>query len=252
MHIYLSPHNDDVCFSIGGLASRTGGELLSAFTVSAYVSARLELPMDRDTRIAEVTDLRRREDLLFAQSAGLTRHDLGLSESAIFGVNPFDHTGLKEEVDYLAVTLVPYLLDLLSRGGRGQRSALYCPMGIGANRDHLAMLLVTRGAFRKLAPLCDVYLYEDLYYARNEKARERGLEVASRVFAGAELSPLVITLGRQAADRKLDWIGLYASQHAKPPLLVDFTPAPGLATGPHEVVWRVSRTSSRQPWSGGR
>ena len=114
------------------------------------------------------------------------------------------------------------------------------------------MLLVTRGAFRKLAPLCDVYLYEDLYYARNEKARERGLEVASRVFAGAELSPLVITLGRQAADRKLDWIGLYASQHAKPPLLVDFTPAPGLATGPHEVVWRVSRTSSRQPWSGGR
>jgi len=247
MHIYLSPHNDDVCFSVGLLASRTGGELLSAFTVSSFTSAPLELPSDRDARIAAVTALRRREDLLFAGSAGLTRHDLGLSESAIFGLNPFDHSRLREEVDYLAVALVPYLLDLLSRGVGGHRSALYCPMGIGAHRDHLAMLLVTRGAFRKLAPLCDVYLYEDLYYARNERARQRGLEVASMVFAGAELSPVVIPLDEEAAERKLGWIGLYASQHARPPLLVDFTPASDLAPGPHEVVWRVSRTSGHEP-----
>jgi len=239
VHIYLSPHNDDVCFSVGALASRTGGELVTAFSASAYVSARLDLPADPAARVAAVTDLRRGEDVLFAGAVGLVRHDLGLSEPALYGLGPFDHSGLREEVDELAVRLIPFLLELLSGQAGGSRAALYCPMGIGAHRDHLAMLLVTRGAVRKLAPLCDIYLYEDLYYARNPSARQKGVDVARRVFAGVQLSPIAMPLDRDAVERKLHWIGLYASQHARPPQIVDFTPASGLSPGPHEVVWRV-------------
>ena len=34
MAIFLSPHHDDICFSLAGLAERTGGDLVNIFTIS--------------------------------------------------------------------------------------------------------------------------------------------------------------------------------------------------------------------------
>jgi len=120
-------------------------------------------------------------------------------------------------------------------------------MGIGGHRNHLSVLLAVRGAYEALGRRCAVFLYEDLHYASDARARQRGLALAAKVFAGAELSPIVVALDPPAAERKMDWIGLYASQHARPPRLTDFTPASGLSPGPHEIVWRVSRPSPLQP-----
>lgn len=246
MHIYLSPHRDDVCFSLGHLAGRTGGELVNAFTVSGYVAVPMDLPKNPAARVAMITELRRQEDVLFAAAAGLRRHDLRLSEPPVLGLGPFDLTGLDVEVEDLSARLIPYLLNLLPDEDGPEGAALYCPMGVGGHRNHVSMLLAVRGAIEALSRRCNVFLYEDLHYASDAGARQRGLALAARAFAGAELSPLVVPLDAPAVELKMRLIGLYASQHARPPRLAAFTPASGASPGPHEMIWRVAPAAQRQ------
>ena len=239
MRIYISPHSDDVCFSIGHLVARHGGELMNVFTSSLYVAAPMRLPFDRDQRVAFVSELRKREDMRFAQAADLRRHDLGLAEPPVIGLDSFDLSGLDQEVEALSDRLIPYLIALLSTDGDPNTAALYCPMGIGGHRNHVSILLAVRDAYKALARLCTVWLYEDLHYASKPVARRQGLSFAKNAFVGAELSPTVLRLDPAAVERKLGWVGLYASQHGRPPRPEDFTPASGAEQSPHEMVWRV-------------
>jgi len=73
MHVYLSPHNDDVCFSIGHLADRFGGELVNLFTRSRYVAVEMEPPSDSEARVEAVSRLRQQEDRLAPGKARLRR-----------------------------------------------------------------------------------------------------------------------------------------------------------------------------------
>lgn len=247
-HIYLSPHRDDVCFSVGHLAGRTGGELINGFSRSRHIDIPLELPADPDARISVITELRRQEDMRFASAARLSRHDLDMPEPPIVGLKPFDLTELFAEVGALSARLVPLLLELLPGRADPECASLYCPMGIGGHRNHLSMLLAIRRAYQKLAQRCTLFLYEDLYYASDASERRTGLAAAIKLFEGFELSPCVTVLDAADAERKMRWIGLYASQLAGPPQIARFTPASGLASGPHEIIWRVSapRTRSRK------
>lgn len=242
MHIYLSPHNDDVCFSVGQIARLTGGELVNAFSVSQYVAARLTLPDAMDARIEAITAIRRHEDRQFAIAAGLNRHDLGLSDPRIRGIQPFDLSNLEAEVDYLSARLLPFLLDMASGDRDRQRHSLYCPMGIGGHRNHVAMMTAVRNNHDVLVQCFDIHLYEDLHYASNPDARQNGLDYAGQIYGGGfELSSLVLELDPAAADRKMDWVNIYASQHAHPPGLAEFSPASDLSAGPHETIWRVKQ-----------
>jgi len=244
MHIYLSPHHDDICFSLGHLARRCGGDLVNLFTRSRYVAVAMELPADDGARIEAISRLRREEDLRFVQAAGLVRHDLGLPEPALVGREPFDLTDLDAEIATLQASLLPYLLDLL-RAGAPETAKLYCPMGIGGHRNHLSTLLAVRAAYDTLRARCTLLLYEDLHYASVAPVRELGLQRVAQIFAGFQLSGTALPLDPDASARKMQAIGLYASQHRHPPRIADFTPASG-ATGLHEIVWRVAAPSGDQ------
>ena len=80
LHVYLSPHHDDACFSLGHCAGRQGGRVVNIFTRSEHVAASLLLPTDPQQRVAFVSDLRRREDEAFVAAARLDRADLALEE----------------------------------------------------------------------------------------------------------------------------------------------------------------------------
>ncbi|HEY5107641.1 MAG TPA: hypothetical protein VII73_12865 [Caulobacteraceae bacterium] len=247
MPIYLSPHHDDVCYSIGDLAGREGGELVNLYTRSRYVEADMALPADGKSRAEVVTALRRDEDRRFATAAGLSRHDLGLGEPAMSGRTPFDLEGIEFDVAVLSDLLIPCLEVVLSGDGERRPGRLYCPMGIGGHRNHVVTLLTVRAAWEELCDRCTVFLYEDLHYASDRATRLAGIRRASRVFAGIPLTRFVLSLDAAQAERKMRWIGLYASQHARPPRAADFTPASGAVSGLHEIVWRVSPPARRQP-----
>ena len=240
MHLYLSPHHDDVCFSIGNLASRMGGDVLNLFTVSRYVAVDQGLPADEAARVEAVSALRRLEDEAFVRAAGLIHRGLGFREARLTGHEPFDLADLAPEVDMLLAELMPVVLGMLPSGGDPSQASLYCPMGIGGHRNHISTFLAVRAAYEVLRHRCTVFLYEDLHYASVPRLREDGLRRAAHVFGDYRLSEVVHPLDVDEAERKMRWIGLYASQHPHPPRIADFTPASGLAEGPHEIVWRVS------------
>ncbi len=235
MHIYLSPHHDDVCFSLGHLARRQGGHVVNIFTRSAYTARGAE------TRIDAVTALRLAEDQAFIQAAGLSRHDLFLEEPSLIGHAPFDLTNLKAAVARTTERLLPFLLDLLPATGDPRDVHLYCPAGIGGHRDHVSTLLAVAHAHERLRERCTLHLYEDLHYASRAAARDSGLQEAARAFAGLMLSATAHFMSEADAARKMQLIGLYASQHDRPPAAKDFTPASNLTTAMHEMVWNVTK-----------
>jgi len=237
MHIYLSPHYDDICFSLAHPAGRFHGVLVNLYTRCRYVAAAIDLPVDETARVEAVSRLRREEDRRFAETTRLTRHDLGLSEPALLGRHSRDLADLGGEVAALSACLMPVLSDLLPNGGPGAAN-LFCPMGIGGHRNHVTTLMVVRAAYDALRTRCTVFLYEDLPYASQPGVREAGLRRAAEVFAGCRLTSTVLALDSAEAARKMDLIGLYASQHGTPPREADFTPASGTA-GLHEIVWQV-------------
>jgi len=246
VHIYLSPHFDDVCFSLGNLASRLGGHLVNLFTRSRYVGAKMALPTGEQERIEVVTRLRNQEDQLFARAARLVRHDLGLWEPAQMGWGSFDVANLDVEIAALSARLLPFLGSILNSRAAPDTAHLYCPMGIGGHRNHLSTLVVVRQAYNALRGRCTLFLYEDLHYASVHQARQKGLGRIARIFAGTHLSPIVLPIDPDAAQRKMRFISFYASQHPRTPQISDFTPASGMASGAHEIVWRVSQTQHAQ------
>ena len=240
MHLYLSPHNDDVCFSVGNLVSRLGGHLVDLFTRSRYVAVNMELPGEERARVEFISQLRRREDQLFTEAVGVVRHDLGLWEPPLMGREPFDLTGVEIEANALSARLMPFIYSVLPSEDKPDLASLYCPMGIGGHRDHVSTLLAIRNAFGTLHRRCTVFLYEDLHYASNPRARQDGVQRATSLFAGARLSAIVMPLNADESKRKMQLINLYASQHPHVPRIADFTPMSGLASGLHEIVWKIS------------
>src|SRR5262245_49394736 len=175
MHVYLSPHYDDVCFSLGHLASRQGGNLVNLFTLSLYVAVKMDLPANDWARVELISRLRRREDQFFAEAAMLARYDLGLREPALMGYGPFDLTSLETEITALSARLIPGILSMLPDEGNRSSAHLYCPMGIGGHRNHLSTLLAVQRAYDTLRHRCTVFLYEDLHYASVSRARQEGV-----------------------------------------------------------------------------
>jgi hypothetical protein len=246
MHVYLSPHNDDVCFSIGHIASRFRGDLVNLFTRSCYVAVDIELPSNEEERIEVISQLRRQEDQRFTEATGLVRHDLGLSEPALIGYGPFDLRDVETEADALSERLIPFLSSMLPGEGDPSAASLYCPMGIGGHRNHLSTLLAVRNACDDLSRRCTVFLYEDLPYAHDPRARQDGLRRAANLFVGVRFSSIVMALSADESERKMGLINLYASQHPHVPRIVDFTPASRRASGLHEIVWKVSPVDETQ------
>lgn len=240
MHVFLSPHHDDICFSLSAVARQSGGVLINLFTRSNYTEADLSLPQEPLAKIEQVTALRQQEDEAFAALAGLIRYDLGLSEPPVRGISPFDLSNLRAHEQELSSRLMPLLSTLFEGRVAGTRVQLHCPMAIGRHRDHVGTLLSIRRNLDWIHRFCDLNLYEDLPYASVTTNRTDGLKVAKRVFEGFGLSRMVRRLSPEEANCKLADVALYASQHSVRPTAAKFTPASELS-GAHEIEWRVLR-----------
>ena len=239
MNIYLSPHHDDICFSLSSFASRHGGEIINIFTRSCYVAVPMDLPADSGAKVDFISKVRLDEDLSFVRSARLNRHDLEMEEPGLIGYEPFDLENLDAAVARTSERLIPFLLHMLPHEGDPRNVSLFCPAGIGGHRDHVSTLKAVRESHEMLRHRCTVYLYEDLHYASDPKAREAGLQRAAQIFAGAILSPTFHVMNAREANRKMEMIRLYASQHPRSPAAPRFTPASPLKFAPHEIFWHV-------------
>jgi len=237
--IFLSPHYDDVCFSLGQTARDHGaGHLINIFTHCNHVAVSSELPRDREELARVVTQMRAEEDRQFSEDCGLTRCDLQLSEATVVGLQPSDFSNIEGEVEQVEEKLVGLLLSQLHGSGH-PTAALYCPMGMGRHRNHLSTFLVIIKRYAALRARARIFFYEELPYASNVRFREEGLQRLAHYFPQAKLERHIRSLTTDEFRNKLRWVGLYKSQHSGPVLESRLIPADPLNPAAHEAYWEV-------------
>jgi LmbE family N-acetylglucosaminyl deacetylase len=231
--VFLSPHRDDVCFSLGSLARITSGTLINLFTRSQYTPTTVN---DFSAAIIDrVSALRHAEDRAFMSMCGLHEIDLHWSEAPLRGYDPFDGNDLGPEVSCFAPQL-RQTLDALSRPASRLKPWLFCPIGIGGHRDHLIVRNALLSDLADLERRFSVAFYEDLPYASQPDRRDSGIADFAHALGSFQFQRKALPLGRHA-DVKLRMVRLYESQfEASPTTLARYTPAVSGAE-PHEAIW---------------
>lgn len=249
--IFISPHHDDICFSLACTVHAVGGgTLVNLFSRSRYVAqpyeSKLSLetthgnrPADNQTERSDVvSQIRRHEDEVFCQQVGLKRLDLGLEDTDLRGHKPFKITpaDLAEDVARVTCVLRPALEELIKTQASGIPT-LFCPMGIGGHRDHLACLHAVLNLPTSLLGHVRLQFYEDLHYSSNAKARSLGLKNFLGLIKPRRMMKVPLRLSPENLEWKMDLVHLYQSQHYLPLSAWDYTPADSSQWGAHEAIW---------------
>lgn len=236
-HIYLSPHHDDIAFSLGAYSlDHGGGTIVNLFTRGAYTKIAPVSPNPDPETIRRTSAMRRAEDEAFCRAARLQRHDLGLSEPQLRGRHSRDPAGIPDDVAQLEAPLLGMLGRLFSELPAPR--LLFCPAGIGGHANHLATRAVVIANLGWIESMADVMFYEDLHYAGRWRVRMRGLNDLKRAMAGRRGVREAWTVRDEV--KKLELINLYASQHEEPVTTLGhrYSPAALWPRGAHEAVWR--------------
>lgn len=216
--IYLSPHRDDICFSLGGAIScNPGGHLINVFTRSTFAPS-LSLPLDLDDRIATVTRSRKIEDSYFAEHNRLRVHDLHFAEPAVRGISPFSSI-TQCAVDAISNELLSVIINICNDYiASGVKVALLCPLGVGKHVDHLTVLMCILNHYKELDQVARVAFYEDLPYGIAERNTKSAIAFLKECDIFDALFRLEIPLTDQMQSEKLLQIAAYASQKGVFPL----------------------------------
>jgi LmbE family N-acetylglucosaminyl deacetylase len=190
--IAVSPHFDDVCFSVGHLLRRmTVAEkiLLNIFTRSDDVSNiptidRLAEVKGRQ-RIDAISRMRDEEDDAYARALGFRKIDLGFDDADIVAGTEKDpghyYGGIEQETIAVTDRMSQVLGELLPNGSD---KVVFCPLAIGQHRNHLVAFSAVIACIKP--PDVPVVFYEDLPYAATPSARRTRL---------AELAPFLTEYG---------------------------------------------------------
>lgn len=235
MDVYLAPHSDDICFSLGAFAyRRRAGILLTVFPISGYVAPRAGVPRPPPD---QVTKIRMAEDRKFAAACGLQAWFLKAPCASAIGHGSFDLGWAEDNARRIETPLIQALMGFAAQGDPGTRSWLMCPSGIGSHVDHVALRLVVTRHFDTLSARYRLSFYEDLHYASDRQARQAGLDQLFQTLGDRKLSRQVLPLG-DALEVKLRLLALYPSQFTELPRSIErFTPSVGTDTPPHEALW---------------
>jgi hypothetical protein len=234
--IYLQPHSDDICFSLGLFAYRRhSGTLLTVFPISNYVPSRAGATTPSKEWI---TKARMAEDAAFAEACGLENRLLELEGASERGQYPFNSGWVRENLQRIESPLLDVLLKTsIAPGSSTARPWLFCPCGIGGHIDHVAIRTLINQNFDRLSQNYRIGFYEDLHYASSAAARSVGLSNLWQEARGRNLRRYVFPLGEDVA-KKLALIQLYRSQFVVMPQSIEqYTPAVEPANSPHEAIW---------------
>ncbi|GAA3372919.1 hypothetical protein GCM10020367_30810 [Streptomyces sannanensis] len=157
--LLLSPHPDDIAWSLGGTVSRlreAGADLvcLTFFNRTRYAPGN---PAHGDSRTA--TDVRRIEEDGWGALADVRLERCDLGDASLRGYDDATEMGAEPEPEVLREVAAR----LRSVIARVRPDAVLAPLAIGGHIDHSAV----RRAVAGLAPVPDAALlwYEDLPYA---------------------------------------------------------------------------------------
>ena len=259
--VLVSPHCDDVAFSIGGILAE--GFLpkpiigVTVFTRSAsaeyYVSgltrwlmswsssdflrrcgvpvrqmllARSNLPMKILLEV-ETTKVRKQEDIEYFRILRIRHFDLDLLDAPLRGYRRISSKPLDTDE---AVKLVQHAMKVIATAGS---VCIITPLGIGGHVDHI----VVRDACRSFEKVADIAFYEDLPYA-SRFSREK-IEHMVHQF-DPSLVPVDLDV-RKSLMKKLSNLCIYRSQVRRRDKtferIAEYTAHSGSDGLPSERIW---------------
>jgi LmbE family N-acetylglucosaminyl deacetylase len=233
--VYLQPHSDDICFSLGGFAfKRHRGTLLTVFPITGYVP----LVQGITAPSAEsVTRTRIAEDEAFAEACGLDFRFLGIQCASILGHRPFSVDWVSQNSARIETPLLQFLLSAVGSRALNRRPWLFCPGGIGGHIDHVAIRMFVNRNYHLISRHYSIGFYEDLHYASAATERSMGISNLLNETCDRVLRRYVFPLGKDTST-KIALIHLYKSQFlALPQAIERFTPAAESPREPHEAIW---------------
>jgi|GEM_PF-1532420 len=235
--LYLAPHCDDVCFSLGAFVlRRRKGILLTLFSKSGYVARPQTVAALGDERIAAISSLRQREDLAFASRVGLCLCFGGLEEAPLRGHDPFETAKAENDARQLDGAVIAAIFAAAAEQPKDRQPWLFCPMAIGGHVDHMVVLKIVLRHYNALRARWRIAFYEDLHYASAWQARATGLAKFQDLAKGLGAQRSLWPIG--AAADKLALAALYPSQFVDLPVSIrPFTPAQRIPAPAHEALW---------------
>jgi LmbE family N-acetylglucosaminyl deacetylase len=200
--LFISPHPDDIAFSIGGIVRRCGfrSTLFTVFGISGYA------PKLQDKRTApDVTRLRQAEDQDYARASGLSLSSaflpaassrVGMGNTMLPTCSPHRVSGEDAE----------RMLEEIRRVAPVSAPIIFLPAALKGHRDHV----ICREFFKKEERYRSSLklFYEDLPYALALSEAEIGTHMAE---IQHDLRPITVPIGDALSEKCID-IGRYASQ----------------------------------------
>lgn len=227
--ILLSPHLDDVAFSIGHLVQKIGtGVLVNVFGRSLHL-ARLPTGPSQPLTELDVSAIRHAEDERFARLCGLARVDLGLPGPELLGRRPNDGAHLLTDV---AAALPRITETLAAMRVPGKRPFVWGPLGVGRHVNHTATHRVLEKLPADLRANFRWGYYEDLPYAHDPFARAMRVRQIAANSAGLQRYA-----HRCSWESKRALVSIYSSQLRREPSAYQFRPAAHWPVGIHEALW---------------
>ncbi len=240
-NIFLSPHSDDVCFSLGVFAqSSLNSVIVSIFTTSNYLANKPDVSAKDNT--SKVTSVRKSEDEAFANHISANHISLNLLDAPLRGLKIFSKP-TENEIEYVQESLRRTLEELLSNYDRGV--TIFAPAGIGGHVDHITTRDFILKNMGELNDRCEIAFYEDLHYASRLDERLVGIEDLKRKMPKSfELIRYRFPI-EDKIDLKLDLMNIYKSQIPSYGIHIEnFVPAEEQESEPwaHEAFWITKRT----------
>lgn len=226
--LLLSPHADDIAYSIGGLvagwAGQVDGTLLTVFGRSGWALPRAL----RKQPVEAISAARLAEEQAYCARRGL-RHDyFDCADSVLLGYDDAGELTARPEQDPRTGDIVKLVADYVARTAP---ALVLAPCALGGHIDHA---IVQRAA----AALHDV---EVLYYEDVPYSATLSLQALERELAGAGLVPAMTVDIDADLAAKCDDMWLYRSQTSAPTIAEMRLHAQrlGSATARHgERLWR--------------
>lgn len=200
--VILSPHSDDVAYSLGGTVRRLPRDsvwtILTVFNKSCYAP---EYP--HQTAEVEISRIRDEEDHRYAEAVGAKRVALNLADASVLG-----HTAESElRASYLDERFEPVAAALDEALSVISPDLILAPLALGGHVDHrIVFEAVGRSSHVHRAK---ILYYEDLPYACHLPGEELLVEVQARLGEGVRplLNDITDVLGL-----KLTASSIYHSQ----------------------------------------
>lgn len=233
--VLLSPHRDDVAFSLSTQVDVPLSKLaVNLFTRTRYTAARSLQHDPTKKAVDHVTAIRALEDRHYFNRVNLAYVDFDGEEPDLRGRQSRDPTGTEDDAAQIRTPLRALLTELVDTH---QRVTVVAPAAIGGHVNHLAARKVAFEWYLDDPENRGIGFYEDLPYAARWRTRHVGI-TALKAFVGGRR---IVRKTYRVPREKLDGINLYASQQLQPVTrLSTFSPAAFWPPYPHEAIWEIA------------